>query len=290
MNIKSSSIVIIDSLILGTIPEILEKFTSKHIVAGMIHLPLSLNPSFSENEKKYFRERENSSFKHCTLLIVTSDFTKSELIKSGIYDEKIHVVTPGINTSINQRSYPDKPKNLLCVSRILSSKGQLDLINALANLQHFNWNLTLCGGYDEQDDYYKEIRNRILISGLEDRIDFTGELPGLEVEKYYQQTDLFILPSYFETYSMVLQEAMAFKLPLIAANAGAATQTAHSEVAKFYKPGDVKQLELHLASLLENSTDYKKLVNGYNNLNLKFLKWSKTSERFLNILEKYKGI
>lgn len=290
LNIKSSSIVIVDSLILGTFPEIIEKFASKHILAGMIHLPLNLSPSFSEDEKIYFREREFSSFKHAALLFVTSEYTKSELIKSGINEEKIHVVTPGINTSVNQRNYPDKPKNLLCVSRITSSKGQLDLINALENLQHFNWNLTFCGGYDEQDAYYKEIRNRILISGLESRIDFTGEIPRLEVEKYYRQADLLILPSYFETYSMVLQEAMAFKLPVISANAGAVTQTANSKVAKFYKPGNIKQLELHLASLMDNSFEYTELVNGYSKLNVKFLNWSKKTEQFLNILEKYEGI
>ncbi len=284
-NADRSSIVIVDSLILGTIPDLIEKFSAKIKIAGMIHLPLSLDPSKSENQKINFKVLEIRSFKHSKMLIVTSEYTKYELIKMGINDDKIHVVTPGINTVANQRNYPEKPENLLCVSRISSSKGQLDLIKALANLQQFEWNLTFCGGFDETDEYYKKIRHQISVSGLENRIVFTGEILPQEIETYYKQADLLISTSCFETYSMVLQEAMAFKIPVVAANSGAVSQTANPLVAQFYQPGNIDQLEKLLLSLLVNN-EYLKLANGYNNLDLKFESWSKKAEQFLKILDK----
>ncbi|HKI87508.1 MAG TPA: glycosyltransferase family 4 protein, partial [Draconibacterium sp.] len=151
------------------------------------------------------------------------------------------------------------------------------------NLQNFEWNLTLCGGFDEKDEYFKKIRKRISDSKMEDRITFTGEIPRPEIEKYYKKSDLLILTSYFETYSMVLQEAMAFKIPIIAANSGAVTQTADSKIAKFYEPGEIGQLEKQLRALLVNN-EYNKLANGYNELDLKFLTWRKKAEQFLKIL------
>jgi glycosyltransferase involved in cell wall biosynthesis len=283
--IERSSIVVVDSLILGTIPKLIEEFAEKLIIAGMIHLPLSLGPDFTEDEKEDFRERELTSFNYSKLLIVTSEFLKSEIVKMGIDEEKIHVVTPGINKTINERNYPENPINMLCVSRISEAKGQLDLLKALENLRYFNWNVTFCGGFDIQDEYFKTIRKSISNSGIDVRITFTGEISGNELEKFYQQADLLILTSYFETYSMVLQEAMAFKIPIISTSTGATTQTADSQVAKFYKPGDITKLGKHLLSVLGDSEEYKNLVNGYRNLNLNFGTWNKKANYFLHIVQ-----
>ena len=284
---ESQSIVVVDSLILGSISDLIKKFAAKFTIVGIIHLPLSLSPSFTNDVKKRFKQDEIESFNYSKILIVTSEYSKSEIVKMGITEAKIHVVTPGINSVIEQRNYPEKPKNLICVSNISSSKGQLDLVIALENLRQFDWKLTFCGGYDEQDEYYKKIRHRITASGMDSRIVFTGEISPSETEKYYKEADLFILTSYFETYSMVVQEAMAFKLPIIAANSGAVAQTASSLVAKFYNPGDTAELEKQLLPLLTNKIVYYKLIDGFNRLNLNFLPWSKKAVQFLHIVEKY---
>ena len=285
-NIESSSIVIIDSLILGIIPDLIEEFASKFTIAGMIHLPLSLSPDFTNDEKKHIKQNEIESFKHSKILFVTSEYSKSETVRMGIDEAKIHVVTPGINSTIKQKNYPDNPEKILCVSHISSSKGQLDLIKALENLQQFEWKLTFCGGFDEKDEYYKEIRKRISVSGMKERIVFTGEIQGLKLEDYYNQADLLILTSYFETFSMVLQEAMAFKLPIISTNSGATSQTADSLIAKFYEPGNIVQLKTHLFSVLNNGDEYKKLANGYSKLDLKFITWGEKAKQFLRIFNK----
>ena len=280
-----SSIVVVDSLILGTISNLVKEFADKLIIAGLIHLPLSLNPDFAEKKKVDFREGELTSFKYSKLLILTSEFSKSVLVKMGVDETKIHIVTPAINGTISERYYPENPINLLCVSRISSSKGQLDLVKALENIQHYNWKLTFCGGFDTNDDYFKTIEKSIANSGLKDRITFTGEIPPNELEMYYQQADLLVLTSYYETYSMVLQEAMAFKIPIITTNTGATAQTVNSYIAGFYEPGDVPQLQKHLLSLLESRDEYLKLANGYRKLNLNFETWNKRAEQFLQILQ-----
>ncbi len=286
---ERSSIIVIDSLILGTIPDLIEEFSAEHTIVGMIHLPLCISPSFNIETKKRFKQSEIKSFNHSKLLIVTSEFLKSEIMKMGVDEDKIHVISPGINSEIINKSYPDKPNNLLCVSKITSSKGQLDLIKALENIRHLEWNLTFCGGFDEQDNYYKNIRQRISISGMENRIVFTGEISHVEIEKYYKQADLLILTSYFETYSMVLQEAMAFKLPIISTKTGATTQTSDSQVTRFYQPGNIPQLEKQLYTLLNYSDAYKKLTQGYSNQSVKFLTWKDKAEQFLQVLSKYYG-
>lgn len=284
-NMERSSVVVVDSLILGTIPELIEECEDSLVIAGMIHLPLSLSPDFTQKQKENFRTTEMRSFRHSKLLIVNSVYLKSELIKMGVEEDKIHVVSPGINTTIQNRNYPEKPTNLLCVSRISGSKGQLDLVKALQNLQHLNWKLTFCGGFDTHDEYFKAISSGISNAGMEDRITFTGEISSNDLENYYRQADLLALTSYYETYSMVLQEAMAFKIPIISTNAGAAIKTADSHVTKFYSPGDVHQLEKHLISVLNDSNEYKKLANGYSDLNLNLATWRQQADQFLQIID-----
>ena len=289
LNMKRPSFVVIDSLILGVIPDLIEEFAAKNPVVAMVHLPLSLNPAFNENQKKHFKESEIRSFKLSEIIIVTSGYTKSEIIKTGIDNAKIHVITPGINTMPEKRNYPVRPRNLLCVSRISSSKGQLTLIKAIERIHQFDWKLTFCGGYDRQDVYYKEIMHRISDSGLENKIVFTGEIPRLEIEEYYRKADLLILTSFFETFSMVLQEAMAFKIPVISTDSGATIQTANPLVAKFYRPENNVELEKHLLSLFTDGNEYKKLADGYSKLDLKFETWSKKTEQFIRILETHDG-
>jgi glycosyltransferase involved in cell wall biosynthesis len=64
------------------------------------------------------------------------------------------------------------------------------------------------------------VAERVAASGLVDRVRFTGPLTGRDLDLAYAGTDLLVSASRSETYGMVLTEALARGLPVVAAAVG----------------------------------------------------------------------
>ena len=61
---------------------------------------------------------------------------------------------------------------------------------------------------DECFAYAKEL-------GVRDRIDYTERVPQSQVHELYDRANLFVLPTRYEIFGMVLLEAMYFGLPVL---------------------------------------------------------------------------
>ena len=108
---------------------------------------------------------------------------------------------------------------LLFLGRIHPKKGFDLLLPAWAGLSGLtrDWQLVIAGP-DEQG-YLAQVRNLARSLGLEQKIIFTGPVSGPTKISLLHSSDLFVLPSYSEGFSMSLLEAMACGLPVIATTA-----------------------------------------------------------------------
>lgn len=110
-------------------------------------------------------------------------------------------------------------RTLLFLGRIHPVKGLDMLLPAWKTVQnHFpNWQLVIAGsdiGYYGKSDYLQEMQSLAQKLGLE-RIKFIGELRGIEKMQAYQNSELFILPSYSENFGVTVAEALATGTPAI---------------------------------------------------------------------------
>ena len=62
------------------------------------------------------------------------------------------------------------------------------------------------------------------MKGLRDRVRFPGPRTGAELDRAYAAADLLVLASHAETYGMVVTEALARGLPVLAADVGGVTE------------------------------------------------------------------
>lgn len=105
---------------------------------------------------------------------------------------------------------------LLHVGRAVRSKGLRDAVRAMSHLKDLDVTLTSVGDGDELP-HCKQLAAEL---GVADRITFLGKLPRAAIEKQYENSDLFLFPSFRESMGGVLFEAMRWALPVITVRAG----------------------------------------------------------------------
>ena len=138
----------------------------------------------------------------------------------------------------------DDSLNAVCVARIDRQKNQMMLVEALA--RHPGMKVRLVGPIT-QPDYREEMEARAAKLGVADRITFVGPLkPGSpELLSEYRNADVFVLPSRHEPFGIVVLEAWACGVPVVASAVGGLGRlcAAHHGAALMFKPDDAAELD-----------------------------------------------
>jgi glycosyltransferase involved in cell wall biosynthesis len=149
-----------------------------------------------------------------------------------------------------------KKGQMLFVGTIEHRKGLHLLLEALLLLKsetnHFFVNIL--GGVVESD-YYDNLLQKIKEYGLENNVVFRGRVSDEEKEFYMKTSDFFVFPSLLEGYGMVIIEAMAFGLPVLAFDNSAMPYTIKDGYnGLLIADKDVQQMKQKMADILRNQT------------------------------------
>ncbi len=140
--------------------------------------------------------------------------------------------------------------SLLCVARIDRQKNQMMIVEYLA--RHPNATARFVGPVT-QEDYRAELERRAKELGVADRLTIAGALkPGSdELLAEYANADVFVLPSRHEPFGIVVLEAWAAGLPVVASDVGGLGRlcAAHPKAAVTFKCGDAEALDEVMDSL-----------------------------------------
>jgi len=176
------------------------------------------NPRFKNLDKYFFQHLSKLIWKKAKVVIANSQGLK-ELAQKTAPNQKIKVIYNGIDTNeFKPPKIKEKLKDLriLCVARLIKRKGVDYLLKALGKLKDEDFILTIIGDGKEKESLIN-LAQKLKISN---KIKFLGPVPHSEIIKYYQQNDLFVLPSLNEGMSNTVLEAMACGLPIIATDVG----------------------------------------------------------------------
>ncbi|MCI4366013.1 MAG: glycosyltransferase family 4 protein [Thermoplasmata archaeon] len=175
--------------------------------------------------------------------IVAQTTIESDLLRSlGVDPGKIARIPDGLDLAefagVPVSARPPECRTILFVGRLYPEQKGLDpLVRAMAALPpDFELQLRLVG-----EDWGGEALVRRLAQelGVTDRVSLTGPLARSELLGEYARADLFVLPSLFEPYGIVLTEAMAAGLPIVASRVGGIPEVvADGENALLCPPND----------------------------------------------------
>lgn len=145
------------------------------------------------------------------------------------------------------------PVRLLFVGNLSPSKGLHLLLPALARLRQRPWRLRVVGSSERDESYARDCRVQSEALGLGQRIVFSGELLGPALRAAFRDSDLFVSASPREGFGLVFLEAMAFGLPVIASDQGAAPEImTHGEEAWLVSPQNEGALAAALDRLISD--------------------------------------
>ena len=165
---------------------------------------------YHNNNSKYIKKL-GLILKYVDYLMPSSDYL-TDYYKSiySKYDYKIKTNKMPIEGS--NKLCDLKKKNIISVGRLSKEKGFADLIEIFSNIESEDWTLTIVGDGDEKENLEALIKD----NNLEGKVILTGFLNKEELYKLYENSSLYVMTSFEESFGLVLVEASSFGLPLIA--------------------------------------------------------------------------
>ena len=149
-------------------------------------------------------------------------FTASE--KSfRLQSDKVKVVGHGINVD-RFRPVNMLPKNtdILSIGRIASVKNYGSLIDAakILNVRGLEFRIKIVGApiLESDEIYFDNLKNRVMVNNLEDKVSFIGALPHEQIAKVYSDSKIFVNFSDTGSLDKAVMEAMASGLLVLTSN------------------------------------------------------------------------
>ena len=148
--------------------------------------------------------------------------------------------------------------NFLFMGRLVYYKGCTVLIDAFSKLKG-DVKLTIIGG----GSLYEELNEKCKRLGISDKVDFAGKVKDEDLPKYYEDADVFVLPSTerSEAFALVQLEAMAYGMPVINTwlKSGVPEVSLHKETGLTVKPEDVDGLSEAMQWMIDNPKERARL-------------------------------
>ncbi len=204
--LPDGALLLVDGLVASAAASVLPAASTRLVVVVLLHLPLGPGAA------------EETVLASAAAVVTTSEWARSQ-VRSWYGHRHVYAVRPGTEAApLAAGSGTDTA--LLCVATVHPGKGHDLLLEALALLGDRPWTLVCAGSLDVDPAYVTAVQAQVYARRWERRVTFTGPLVGPTLETAYDLADVVVLPSRGESFGMVVTEALARGLPVVATRAG----------------------------------------------------------------------
>ena len=217
-----------------------------------------------------------SGFRYLFAKLVASNLEKYSLLKisdviicspqieellMGKNRFNLNIIPNGVEipkVSENDDLYDLKHPAILFMGVLEKIKGLDILIKAvhLIKQSKLNFHLYVAGDGPEKANYQKLVKKL----DLEKNVSFVGYISNNTKKCFYKSIDIFVLPSRYESFGIVLLEAMSFKKPVIASDIGGIPSIIkHKENGLLFESENTKDLADNLTLLMKNTSLREKI-------------------------------
>lgn len=197
-----------------------------------------------------------------SLEIFTNQNSHKSIVYNGIRKQDKRKLPFGFGNTVR----------LSVIATIDRNKSQLTAIKALEILlksSFFKFQLNLFGKITDKE-YYKELISYIEVNSLTHYVYFYGEFAMQQA--MYGQTDVLLITSLDETFSLTALEALISSIPIVASNVGGIPEVIENNISGLlFEAGNFKELSEHIFHLLIDESLRSRLIeSGYKQASEKF--------------------
>jgi len=243
--------------------------------------------------KTYFHLIGKKTLTAAKKIIAVSNAVKREFKAIGVQKEQISIIPNGIDLE-GFKHMPDgknfkKRMNIkenermaLSIGRLEEVKGFHHLIMALDKIREKTAPIKLVIAGPEFN-YGQQLRKLVAETKMADRVIFYGPIDGREKLEALAATDIAIMPSIYEGFSIFLLEAMAAGKPVIATKTGVAQELIkHGKNGFLINPGNVEELSGKIIEILNNNRISSLMAQESRNTANAF-DWKKMAEQVISV-------
>ncbi len=145
----------------------------------------------------------------------------------------------------------------IATGRLIYGKGfdLLPKVFAKLNLPKEKWEMNIIGGGEEYDNLQKQIKKL----DLQDNIHLLGQKTKTQVVDILKTSNVFILPSRAENFSVAVLEALACGLPVISSDCGGIRECIFDFNGLLFPVDDVDSLAIAIKHMFENYHSYDRI-------------------------------
>jgi glycosyltransferase involved in cell wall biosynthesis len=217
--IPDGAAVLVDGLVASAAPEELGHESRRLRLVALVHMPLE-------------GAAERAALMACAAVVTTSTWTR-DLLLAGypVAGSRVVVAEPGTEPA-GPAPGTTGGRHLLVVAAVTRAKGHDVLLAALDSLADLAWRCRCVGAVDVEPELVKRLRRQVEHGPAAGRVTFDGPLTGTALDAAYREADLLVLPSRTESYGMVVTEALARGVPVVATCVGGVPEALGGEVGE----------------------------------------------------------
>ncbi len=283
-SLPDGSVVLVDGLVASANPELMVPASRRLRLVVLLHMPLG-HQAFGNSS----REHECAVLSAAAAVVTTSRWCRAWVLEAYRLDPtRVWVAEPGVDDA-DRANGSDRGGNFLCVASVTPAKGYDVLLAALTQVADLEWRCQCVGALDRAPDFVAELGRRADAAGVADRMVVGGPRTGAALDASYAAADALVLASRAETYGMVVTEALARGLPVLASDVGGVSEALGrapdgTRPGLLMPAGDVESLAASLRRWLSDADLRESLREAARQRRIGLTSWSETTDRIARVL------
>lgn len=276
--------VLVDGLVASPAPDVLVPEARRLRLVALVHMPLGEGTADDG-----VREREGAVLSAAESVVTTSAWARRTLLQLySLPTDRVQVAEPGVDTA-GLAPGTATAGAFISVAAVIPGKGHDVLLDALATLRGLRWRCLCVGSLERDPIFVEHLGRRVTAGRMGSQVRFSGPQAGAELTDSYSTADVLVLPSRAESYGMVVTEALARGLPVVAADVGGVREAlGHGadgvRPGLLVPPGDAAALGDALRAWLEDAALRRRLRRAARERRKSLADWSTTTSVVANVL------